>query len=287
MVNKTNLYAPITEEQLKELDRQAEEREKMNNNNEEVKVNETLESDYEKTFDEIIDEILGSSDEDGGDKDNDEFEKMMKEMEELKVSKCVDNRVEEVDNTQTYMFSGNAHLNLINGSFFESGLGDGYREVTQIKTSNGLLIDGSFNTSEIQIDKHPKSFKMGKIVFNDRQKTDNLIVANAGLCGEFDASVVSIKDNSYIDITLDISEKTKCAYLLIDTRFDKVCGKIRLTEKFYNQMPEKNKTLLSNLKDNKHIQITVEDIPFAEYSIPTYQSLDYVYAEMIEDLNLE
>ena len=252
-----------------------------------LEVVDPVESNYEKTFDEIMNEILGEDDDsDDWPSQSEEFEKTMEEVANLDVSEFTDNSVEEIDNTQTYKFGGNAHIKLFNEFCFDTGLGEGYREVTVLQTSSALLIDGTFNTSEVRIEKHPYSSKIGKVVFNDKQKTDSLLIGNAGLCGEFDVTAVSIKDNSYVDITLDITNKTKCAYLLIDTRFDKVCGKIRLSENFYNQMPEQNKQYLLSLSDNKHLEITVDDIPFADYNMSSDKISEFTYDEMLQELNL-
>ena len=212
------------------------------------------ENNANESFDDIMNEILGEEEVPQANS-KDEFEKMM---EEVAVDRSVsepENSIEEIDNTIEYKFTGDTHLQLFNGFCFDTGLGDGYRERTVIKTSDLLEIDGTFNTSEIVLEKRVDKNKLGKIVFKEKQKTDDIIIENVGVKGHLDAAIVSIHDTSYVDIYLDITDKRKCAYLLIDYRFDRVRGNITMSKDFYNQLTDQNKHYLMQVSLRSAVNI--------------------------------
>ena len=212
------------------------------------------ENNANESFDDIMNEILGEEEVPQANS-KDEFEKMM---EEVAVDRSVsepENSIEEIDNTIEYKFMGDTHLQLFNGFCFDTGLGDGYRERTVIKTSDLLEIDGTFNTSEIVLEKRVDKNKLGKIVFKEKQKTDDIIIENVGVKGHLDAAIVSIHDTSYVDIYLDITDKRKCAYLLIDYRFDRVRGNITMSKDFYNQLTDQNKHYLMQVSLRSAVNI--------------------------------
>lgn len=212
------------------------------------------ENNGNESFDDIMNEILGEEEVPQA-KSKDEFEKMM---EEVAVDRSVsepENSIEEIDNTIEYKFTGDTHLQLFNGYVFDTGFGDGYRERTVIKTSDLLEIDGTFNTSEIVLEKRVDKNKLGKIVFKEKQKADDIIIENVGVKGHLDAAIVSIHDTSYVDIYLDITDKRKCAYLLIDYRFDRVRGNITMNKDFYNQLTDQNKHYLMQVSLRSAVNI--------------------------------
>lgn len=263
-----------------------------------VQAVETLKSDNDKSFDDIINEILSEVNDDENTKSSeDEFEEMMQEVESFTPLFFAKSSVEEVDNTLTYRFGEDTHLRLFEGYDLDKGLiGEEYREEIHLQTSNLLSIEGTFNTSKIRIEKYPDTTKIGKVFFNheEKQKADNLIIENVGVVGSFDVPIVSIHDTSYVDIDLDISDKTKCTYLLIDTRFDRVRGKINLSYSFYNQLNNQNKLflILVNSQNNNHtkngkagIQILVEGRPICEEfentKVPENAEQEYSYLKTI------
>ena len=86
-------------------------------NKEEVK---TLDNDYSKSFDDIMNDILGEEEVPQANS-KDEFEKMM---EEVAIDRCVpepENSIEEINNTIEYKFTGDTHLQLFNGYVFDTG----------------------------------------------------------------------------------------------------------------------------------------------------------------------
>lgn len=255
----------------------------------------TLDSDYSETFDDIMNEILG---EDNTTKktDREEFEEKIFEVSRPYEIIEPPDSVEEIENTQRYRFADDARIGLFNGFSLDTGLGDGYREKTLIQTSHHLEITGHFNTRDLIIEKHSESNRFGQIEFNDRQKVDSLVVENVGLFGEFDVAIVSICDSSYIDIKLDISDKSKCTYLLIDTRFDRVRGKVKMSKDFYNQLNASNIDFLIEVNKSNFIDIIVGDEsidrPIEEHK--RYESSDGNISskyskikDMLNNLNLE
>ena len=239
----------------------------MGKKNVEIEDDEVLEvsdSDDDKTFDDIMNEILGEDDSERK-TDRDEFEEKIS-----KVSRSLDmgytpNCVEVFENTQTYKFSDDARIGLFNGFSFDVGVGEGFREKTLLQTSHNLEVSGRFNTRDLTIEKHPESEMFGHVELDEKQKVDSLTVGNVGLFGEFDAAIVSILDSTYVDITLDISDKSKCTYLLVDARFDRVCGKINMTKDFYNQLSRVNLDYLINIDELCDVEIEVEHMPISEY----------------------
>lgn len=252
--------------------------------------NDLKESDS-KSFDEIIDEIL-RDDNNKKKTDKEEFEDMIKD-----VSSPFDriesaSSIEEIENMQVYKFSDEAKIGLFNGYIFDTGLGDGYREITKIQTSNRLEVTGHFNTRDLKIEKHPDKYKYGHVKFIDNQKCDSLTIEKVGLYGSFDAAIVLINDSSYVDINLDISNKSKCTYLLIDTRFDRVRGKINMTKDFYNQLNAANIDFLIEVNKSKMIEILVDEKPIVEFMRfdITEESISSKYSkikDMLNDMNVE
>ena len=212
------------------------------------------ENNGNESFDDIMNEILGEEKVPQANS-KDEFEKMMEEVAADRSVSEPENSIEEIDNTIEYKFTGDTHLQLFNGFCFDTGLGDGYRERTVIKTSDLLEIDGTFNTSEIVLEKRVDKNKLGKIVFKEKQKADDIIIENVGVKGHLDAAIVSIHDTSYVDIYLDITDKRKCAYLLIDYRFDRVRGNITMSKDFYNQLTDQNKHYLMQVSLRSAVNI--------------------------------
>lgn len=258
------------------------------NENKKEKVIETLSNSCSESVDCSINEIL-NEDTDASKKlsQDEEFKMTMEEIANRDVNEFIDTAVEEIENVLTYKFASNAHIKLSNNCLLDTGIEEKYQKIIQLKTSNNLLIDGTFTARELRVGNHPDSINIGKIVFNDKQKVDTLLIGNAGVCGTFDAISVFIKNNACVDISLDISNKTKCAYLLIDMRFNKVCGKIRLTEGFFNQMSELNKKFILSLSKNEQVKITVEDTPFEKFRIPLNRIADFTYDEMLRDLKMD
>ena len=208
----------------------------------------------EKSFDEIMNEILGEDNENRK-TDKEDFEEKIFEVSRPYEIIEPPSGIEEVENTQKYKFSDDARIGLFNGFSLDTGFGDGYRERTLIQTSHHLEVTGHFNTRDLIIEKHPESDKFGQIEFRDRQKADSLIVENVGLFGEFDVAIISIKDSSFVDINLDITDRSKCTYLLIDTRFDKVRGQIKMSKDFYSQLNTINIGFLVETNKNKLINM--------------------------------
>ncbi|MBR1453112.1 MAG: hypothetical protein IJ593_00475 [Lachnospiraceae bacterium] len=245
--NSVNNKKTMTiEEQNKLIDELLadEDTEKENNDVEQDETNE--QDDENQSFDDIINEILGEE-EKSKTNSKEEFKKMVADVARDKRLISPANSIEEIDNAIEYKFTGDTHLQLFSAYGFESSLGDGYREKTIIKTSDLLEIDGTFNTSELRIDKGDDGNKLGKIVFKENQKTDSLVIKNVGVKGSFDTAIVSIQDTTYVDIDLDITDRRKCTYLLIDNRFDRVSGKINMTREFYDQLTNYNQEYLYSL----------------------------------------
>ena len=240
----------------------------------------------EKTFDEIMNEILGEDNENVK-TDREEFEEMIKDVsipfDNIYPLSCL----EEIENRQIYKFSDDARIGLFNGDIFDTGFGEGYREITQIQTSNCLEITGHFNTRDLKIEKHPDKYRFGQVKFIDKQKCDSLVVEKVGLFGNFDASLVSINDSSFVDINLDISNKSKCTYLLIDTRFDRVRGKINMSKDYYNQLNVVNIDYLVEVNKSKMLEILVDDKPIEKYLRykSSDDSLSSKYSKIREMLN--
>ena len=218
----------------------------------------------EKSFDEIMDEILGEDD-NNHKTDKEEFEEKIFEVSRPYEIIEPSSGIEEVENTIKYKFSNDARIELFNGYTLDTGYGDGYRERTLIQTSHHIEVIGHFNTRDLIIEKHPEFDKFGQIEFNDRQKADSLVVENVGLFGEFDVAIISIKDSSFVDINLDITDRSKCTYLLIDTRFDRVRGSINMTKNFYNQLNDENLDFLLNVAKNSKVDIKVDGILIFNY----------------------
>ena len=234
---------------------------KKGNKEEEVK---TLDNDYSESFDDIMNDILGKDD-NNHKTDKEEFEEKIFEVSRPYEIIEPNNCVEEVENTQKYRFSDDARIGLFNGFSLDTGIGDGYRERTLVQTSHHLEVTGHFNTRDLIIEKHPEFDKFGQIEFNDKQKADNLVVENVGLFGEFDVAIISIKDSSFVDIKLDITDRSKCTYLLIDTRFDRVHGQIKMSKDFYSQLNAINIGFLVETNKSKLVNILVDDKPIEEY----------------------
>ena len=225
---------------------------------------EEIKSDDEKTFDEIMNEILGVDDKNSK-TDKEEFEEKIAEVSHPCIVPEPSNCIEEVENTQIYKFSDDARIGLFNGFSLDTGLGDGYRENTLIQTSHHLEVIGHFNTRELKIEKHPTSERFGQVEFNDIQKVDSLIIENAGVFGSFDVAIVSIHDSSFVDINLDITDKSKCTYILIDTRFDRVRGRVNMSKCFYNQLNDENLDFLLNVDKTELVTIYVNKKPIFDY----------------------
>lgn len=261
---------------------------KKRNKEEEVK---TLDNDYSESFDDIMNDILGRDDTHKK-TDKEEFEEKISEVSKSYELLHPVNCIEEVENTQKYMFSDNSKIGLFNSFSFDTGLGDGYRENTLIQTSHHLEVAGHFNTRELKIEKHPMKEKYGQVEFNDKQKVDSLIIENSGVFGTFDVAIVSIHDSSYIDIELDITDKSKCTYLLVDTRFDRVRGKIKMSKDFYSQLNAANIDFLIEVNKSKMLDILVDDEPIEEYmrcelSDDNISSKYSKIKEMLNDINAE
>lgn len=247
--------------------------------------------DKEKTFDEIMDEIFGE-DEKNIKSDKEEFEEKI-----LEVSKPCDiiepeNCVEEIENIQIYKFSDDARIGLFNGFSLDTGLGDGYRENTLLQTSHCLEITGHFNTRDLKIEKHPNSERFGHLEFIDKQMVNSLVVENVGLFGSFDVAIVSIRDSTYVEINLDITDKSKCTYLLIDSRFDRVRGKINISDNFYSQLNVENLKFLINVSKNSTVEICVEGMPISDYITKdeTNKNMSFEYSrikDMISETRIE
>lgn len=244
----------------------------------------------DKTFDDIMNEILGD-DNSKKKTDREEFEELIKgastPFDFIDPVSCI----EEIENRQIYKFSDDARIGLFNGDIFDTGLGEGYREITQIQTSNCLEITGHFNTRDLKIEKHPEKYRFGQVKFIDRQKCDSLTVEKVGLFGNFDVAVVSINDSSYIDINLDISNKTKCTYLLIDTRFDRVRGKINMSQDFYNQLYSVNLDLLLNIDKKGKVEILVENEKIETYMANRKTARNSIFRyskirEILDEMNI-
>ena len=134
--------------------------------------------------------------------------------------------------------------------------------------------------------------KYGQVEFNDKQKVDSLTIENAGVFGTFDVAIVSIHDSSYIDIKLDITDKSKCTYLLVDTRFDRVRGKIKMSKDFYSQLNAANIDFLIEVNKSKMLDILVDDEPIEKYmrcelSDDSISSKYSKIKEMLNDMNVE
>lgn len=228
----------------------------------------------DETLDKLLDELI----DDGPPvkSDMDVFEQAISNFSEFREPPEISTCIEEVDNTQIYKFSDDAKLNLFNGSYFDTGLGEGYRERTLIQTSCSLEIKGTFNTRDLQIENYPSYVDFGQVKFLDKQKSDTLIVENVGLFGSFDTSIVSIRDSSYVDIDIDLTNKSKCAYLLVDTRFNRVRGKINISKSFYSQLNNENKDFLIAISDEKNLTISIEGTPIARYIEKKYGSSNIV-----------
>ena len=217
------------------------------------------ENKEEKTFDEIMNEILGEDNENVK-TDKEEFEEMIKDVsipfDNIYPLSCL----EEIENRQIYKFSDDARIGLFNGDIFDI---------------------------PFMVEKHPDKYRFGQVKFIDKQKCDSLVVEKVGLFGNFDASLVSINDSSFVDIKLDISNKSKCTYLLIDTRFDRVRGKINMSKDFYNQLNIVNIDYLVEVNKSKMLEILVDDKPIEKYLRykSSDDSLSSKYSKIKEMLN--
>ena len=261
-------------------------------NNETDEETEIIKSDDEKTFDEIMNEILGEDDKNRK-TDKEEFEEKIQEVSTPCTAVEAKNWTSEFGNSQEYTFSDNAKIWLSNYyDIFDTEFDSCYRESVLLQTSHHLDVAGSFNTKKLVIRKNPFHDKFGQVEFDSKQKTDSLIIENAGVFGEFDAAVVSIHDSSYVDIYLDITDKSKCTYLLIDTRFDRVRGKINMSHNFYAQLNANNLDLLIEINKNRMIKILVDDKPIEEY-YKDYRfegNINWKYSyiiDMLSDMNID
>ena len=257
------------------------------NVDEEIKID----TAYNKSFDEIMNEILGEENENKK-SDKELFEEMINEVSIPFDVMDPGNCVEEVENTQIYRFSDNARIGLFNAYSLDTGFGDGYREITLIQTSDLLEVIGSFNTRELKIEKNPDKYKYGQIKFIDKQRCDSLTVENVGVFGSFNVAIVSIHDSSFIDINLDILDKSKCTYVLIDARFDRVRGKINMSKDFYNQLNNENRDMLMNINRLGQIKISVENKNILHY-IADYELQENINEEyddirqMLDDMRTD
>ena len=272
----------------KAIDELLEKDDKGNETEEEI---DKIKSDDEKTFDEIMNEILGVNDKNSK-TNKEEFEEKIAEVSCPCIVPEPSNCIEEIENTQKYKFSDDARIRLFNGFILDTGFGEGYRERTLIQTSDHLEVLGSFNTRELIIEKHPIREKYGQVEFNDKQKIDSLIIENVGIFGSFDVAVVSIHDSSYVDIKLDITDKSKCTYLLLDTRFDRVRGRINMSNDFYSQLNAKNIDFLIEINKSEVIKILVDDIPiedyFANYDFDDNLNMKYSnIKDMLNNMNVD
>ena len=253
---------------------------------------EVIKLDEEKIVDEILNEILAEDDENRK-TDKEEFEEKIQEVSTPLTTVEASNWTSECGNTQEYTFSDNAKIWLSNDyDIFDTEFDSCYRESVLLQTSHHLAVAGSFNTKKLVIRKNPFHDKFGQVEFDYKQKTDSLIIENTGVFGEFDAAVVSIHDSSYVDIYLDITDKSKCTYLLIDTRFDRVRGKINMSHNFYAQLNASNLDLLIEINKNRMIKILVDDKPIEEY-YKDYRfegNINWKYSyiiDMLSDMNID
>ena len=161
-----------------------------------------------------------------------------------------------------------------------------YFDTIKIEATDVVKVASEFDTQNMELKNCENMPLHGRIVFDNKQKCESLIIKDTAVRGKFNVEKVVIDGMTYLDLYLDADDTYKKTELVIRPNDEKIRdslftdevgknirGNINLSINFYNKLSKENKVYI--LDSNRFsANILIEGIPIFIYNFIKFQKID-------------